>query len=171
MTVICVALVLGLFYYWSHWKSKSATVSASERSIAILPFRPLDPKPDDEYLGLGMTDALITRLSNLHKIIVRPVGAVRKYATVDDPIAAGRQLAVQSVLEGSIQRSGDRTRVTVRLLRVADGELLWGDEFDEKFTDMFSRGGFDFAKGCECAHHQPERRRATSAAAAVHGQQ
>ncbi len=138
MTVICVALVLGLFYYWSHWKAKSTTVSASERSIAILPFRPLDPKPEDEYLGLGMTDALITRLSNLHKIIVRPVGAVRKYATVDDPIAAGRQLAVQSVLEGSIQRSGDRTRVTVRLLRVADGELLWGDEFDEKFTDMFS---------------------------------
>jgi tetratricopeptide (TPR) repeat protein len=138
MTVACVALVLGLFYYWSHWKSKSTTVSASERSIAILPFRPLDPTPEDEYLGLGMTDALITRLSNLHKIIVRPVGAVRKYATADDPIAAGRQLAVQSVLEGSVQRSGDRTRVTVRLLRVADGELLWGDEFDEKFTDMFT---------------------------------
>ncbi len=137
MTVVCIALFLGVFYFWSHWKSKS-TVSASERSIAILPFRPLNPTPADEYLGLGMTDALITRLSNLHKIIVRPVGAVRKYATADDPIAAGRQLAVQSVLEGSIQRSGDRTRVTVRLLRVADGELLWGDEFDEKFTDMFT---------------------------------
>ncbi len=137
MSVVCIALVFGLFYYWSHWKSKS-TVSASERSIAILPFRPLNPTQDDEYLGLGMTDALITRLSNLHKIIVRPVGAVRKYATADDPIAAGRQLAVQSVLEGSIQRSGDRTRVTVRLLRVADGQLLWGDEFDEKFTDMFT---------------------------------
>jgi DNA-binding winged helix-turn-helix (wHTH) protein/TolB-like protein/tetratricopeptide (TPR) repeat protein len=138
MSVVCVALALGFFYFWSHWRSKSATVSASERSIAILPFRPLEATPEDEYLGLGMTDALITRLSNLHKIIVRPVGAVRKYATVDDPIAAGRHLAVQSVLEGSIQRSGDRTRVTVRLLRVADGELLWGDEFDEKFTDMFT---------------------------------
>ncbi len=138
MTTACVAIILGLFYYWSHWRAKSNPVSASERSIAILPFRPLDAGPQDEYLGLGMTDALITRLSNLHKIIVRPVGAVRKYATSDDPIAAGRQLAVQSVLEGSIQRSGDRTRVTVRLLRVADGELLWGDEFDEKFTDMFS---------------------------------
>ena len=138
MTAACVALVLALFYYWSHWRAKSNPVSASERSIAILPFRPLEATPGDEYLGLGMTDALITRLSNLHKIIVRPVGAVRKYATADDPIAAGRQLAVQSVLEGSIQRSGDRTRVTVRLLRVADGELLWGDEFDEKFTDMFT---------------------------------
>jgi len=83
-----------------------------------------------------MTDALITRLSNLHRIVVRPVGAVRKYAKEGDPIAAGRQLAVQSVLEGSIQRAADRTRVTVRLLRVSDGELLWGSEFDEKFTDI-----------------------------------
>ncbi len=138
LTVVIVGGALGAFYLWWHLRAKSTTVSASERSIAILPFRPLETNAENEYLGLGMTDALITRLSNLHKIIVRPVGAVRKYAEADDPIAAGRQLAVQSVLEGSIQRSGDRTRVTVRLLRVADGELLWGGEFDEKFTDMFT---------------------------------
>ena len=138
LTIVIVGVALASFYVWWHLRAKHNTVSASERSIAILPFRPLEATAEDEYLGLGMTDALITRLSNLHKIIVRPVGAVRKYAKEDDPIAAGRQLAVQSVLEGSVQRSGDRTRVTVRLLRVADGELLWGGEFDEKFTDMFT---------------------------------
>ncbi len=113
-------------------------MNASTRSIAILPFHGLSPNPGDEYLGLGMTDALITRLSDLHKIIVRPIGTVRKYATVDDPVTAGKELAVDSVLDGSIQHSGDRTRVTVRLLRVSDGELLWGSEFDEKLTDMFA---------------------------------
>jgi DNA-binding winged helix-turn-helix (wHTH) protein/TolB-like protein/Tfp pilus assembly protein PilF len=138
LTVVIVGIALAGFYEWWHLRAKSSTVSASERSIAILPFRPLQATDGDEYLGLGITDALITRLSNLHRIIVRPVGAVRKYAKADDPIAAGRKLAVQSVLEGSIQRAGDRTRVTVRLLRVADGGLLWGDEFDEKFTDMFT---------------------------------
>ncbi len=138
LTVLLVVIVVGLLYFWSHSKAHSATVSASERSIAILPFRPLNTAPEDEYLGLGMTDALITRLSNLHKIIVRPVGAVRKYATADDPVVAGRQLAVQSVLEGSVQRSGNGTRVTVRLWRVPDGELLWGDTFEEKSSDMFS---------------------------------
>ena len=138
LTIAIVGVALASFYVWWHLRAKSTTVSASERSIAVLPFRPLVTTPEDEYLGLGMTDALITRLSNLHKIIVRPVSAVRKYAKADDPIAAGRQLAVQSVMEGSIQRSGDRTRVTVRLLRVSDGELLWGSEFDEKFTDMFT---------------------------------
>ena len=140
ITVAMVVIAAGLVYFWSHWKARSATVSASERSIAILPFRPLDAAAEDEYLGLGLTDALITRLGTLHKIIIRPVGSVRKYVKADDPIAAGRQLAVQSVLEDSIQSDpgAENERVSGRLLRVADGEVLWANTFDEKFTDLFS---------------------------------
>lgn len=134
--------VLGLLalvsFLWLRLKSKPPVVSASNRSIAILPFQQLAASPQDEYLGLGMADALITRLCSVNRIVIRPVSAVRKYANADDPLAAGRQLAVDSVLEGSIQRSGNRTRVTVRLLRVSDGELLWGSEFDENITDMFA---------------------------------
>lgn len=137
-TVFVLGLVGIVSFLWSWMKAKPAVVSASNRSIAILPFRPLAAGPQDEYLGLGMADALITRLGSVHRIVIRPVSAVRKYADVDDPLAAGRQLAVDSVLEGSIQRSGNRTRVTVRLLRVSDGELLWGSEFDENITDMFA---------------------------------
>jgi len=140
ITMVLMALAIGVFYLGSHWRSHATTVSASERSIAVLPFRPLVTNADDEYLGMGLTDALITRLGTVHRIIVRPVGAVRKYARADDPIAAGKQLAVQSVLEGSIQREPqqDKIRVTVRLLRVSDGEVLWATKFDQKFTDMFS---------------------------------
>jgi DNA-binding winged helix-turn-helix (wHTH) protein/TolB-like protein/Tfp pilus assembly protein PilF len=138
LCVILLTLAIGAFFIASRLRSHSNTVSASTRSIAVLPFHGLNPNPDDEYLGLGMTDALITRLSDLHKIIVRPVGTVKKYATSDDPLAAGKELAVDSVLDGTIQHSGDRTRVTVRLLRVSDGEELWGSEFDEKLTDMFA---------------------------------
>ncbi len=135
---ILLALGLAAIFIGSRLRSHSNTVSASTRSIAVLPFHGLNPNPGDEYLGLGMTDALITRLSDLHKIIVRPVGTVKKYATSDDPLAAGKELSVDSVLDGTIQHSGDRTRVTVRLLRVSDGEELWGSEFDEKLTDMFA---------------------------------
>ncbi len=138
ISVVLVALFLGLMFGLSRLRAKTSTVNASTRSIAILPFHGLSSNVSDEYLGLGMTDALITRLSEVHKIIVRPIGTVRKYATSDDPLAAGKELAVDSVLEGSIQHNGDRTRVTVRLLRVPDGEQLWGSEFDEKLTDMFS---------------------------------
>lgn len=137
LLVLGLALLSGASYWWLH-RARSSTVSASTNSIAILPFQPLNPAPQDEYLGMGLTDALITRMSNLQRIVVRPLGAVRKFATVQDPIAAGQQLEVQSVLEGSIQRAGERTRVTVRLLRVSDGELLWGGEFDEKLPDMFA---------------------------------
>src|SRR5262249_1695113 len=93
----------------------------------------------DEYFGLGMTDALITRLGNLRQIIVRPTTSVRRYAEQEkDPLAAGMEQQVDAVLEGSIQRSGDRVRVAVRLLSVRDGSSLWAYKCDEYCTDVFA---------------------------------
>lgn len=106
-------------------------------SIAVLPFKHIGLREEDEYLGLGMTDALITRLSNVRQVIVRPTSAVRKFQDVLDPIAAGKELRVESVLDGSIQRSGQRIRVTVQMVSVAAGASLWADKFDEQFTDIF----------------------------------
>src|SRR5262249_40959515 len=115
-----------------------ATETPARRSVAVLPFRQLHQDRDDEYLGLGMADALITRLSNVRQIIVRPTSAVLKYADARDPNAAARELNVDSVLDGNIQRSGDRIRVTVQLVNVSEGASLWAHKFDEKFTDMFT---------------------------------
>ena len=111
---------------------------ASPRSIAILPFKPLNQDSRDEYLQLGMADALITKLTNVNQIVVRPTSAVRKYADQEqDAVTVGRELRVESVLEGSIQKLGDRLRVTVQLLRVSDGRPLWAEKFDESFTNIF----------------------------------
>jgi DNA-binding winged helix-turn-helix (wHTH) protein/tetratricopeptide (TPR) repeat protein len=108
-------------------------------SIAILPFDPLHTGSDDEYLGLGLADALITRLSNIKQIIVRPTRAVRKYCTVHvDPVAAGKDLAVDLVLTGSIQQVGSRIRTTVQLVFVNDSTTLWSEKFDETFEDIFT---------------------------------
>jgi DNA-binding winged helix-turn-helix (wHTH) protein/TolB-like protein/Tfp pilus assembly protein PilF len=106
-------------------------------SIAVLPFKSLSPR-GDEYLGLGLTDVLITHLSNARGIIVRPTSAIRRYEREQDPLAAGRALHVESVLDGTIQHAGDRVRVTVRLLNVDDGAPIWGETFDEQFVDFFS---------------------------------
>lgn len=76
-------------------------------AIAVLPFRFLGGA-DDGFLGLGITDALITRLGNLKQITVRPTSSVRKYDAVEDSAATGRELEVESVLEGSIQRLGGK---------------------------------------------------------------
>ncbi|MGH9837231.1 MAG: protein kinase domain-containing protein [Blastocatellia bacterium] len=118
----------------------SAAVSAvaPRRSVAVLPFKPLVAAGQDEYLQMGMADVLITRLSNLHQVAVRPISAVRRYTGLEqDPIAAGRELKVEAVLDGSIQRVGDRVRVTARLINISDGAPLWAETFDEKFTDIF----------------------------------
>jgi serine/threonine-protein kinase len=108
-------------------------------SIAVLPFKPLLSDSRDEALELGLADTLITRLSGLKNVSVRPLSAVRRYTALDqDPVAAGRELKTQAVLEGSIQKVGDKVRVTARLIGVADGGTLWTRQFDERWTDIFA---------------------------------
>ena len=107
------------------------------RTLAVLPFRPLVPGMSDPALELGMADTLITRLGG-GSIVVRPLSSVRKYADLEqDPLAAGRELAVDAVLEGSIQRAGDTLRVTTRLIRVPDGASLWKDKLDQRWSSVF----------------------------------
>ncbi len=119
-------------------KTAAATTPFGKR-IAVLPFKPLIPEENDEVLELGMADSLITKLSNSREMIVSSLPSVRKFRGLDqDPVAAGRQLGVNSVLEGNVQKSGDHIRVTARLIKVADGSAIWAGQFDKKFTDVFS---------------------------------
>jgi DNA-binding winged helix-turn-helix (wHTH) protein/TolB-like protein len=109
------------------------------KSLAVLPFKPLATNSRDEALELGMADTLITKLSNLRQIIVRPTSAVRKYAALDqDPLAAGREQRVDAVLESSMNLLGEKIRVTVRLLDVSDGRALWTYQCTEYCTDIFA---------------------------------
>ena len=122
------------------FKRPSNTATAwGIHSLAILPFKPISEQNRDEFLELGMADALITKLSNITEVSVVPTGLVRKYASLtQDPIAAGIELKVDSVLEGSVQKLQQRIRVTVRLVRVSDRSFLWAETFDEQFADIFS---------------------------------
>src|SRR5207237_323366 len=86
-----------------------------------------------------MADTLIAKLSNSREIIVSSLNSVRKYGGLEqDASAAGRELQVNSVLEGNIQKVGDRIRVSARVINVSDGASLWAGTFDEKFTDVFA---------------------------------
>src|SRR5438445_8120942 len=132
-----IALVIG-FWAFSHRQSQKMA-NAPEKRIAVLPFKPLLPDNRDQVLELGMADSLIAKLSNIREMVVRSLNSVRKYGGLEqDPLAAGRELEVNSVLEGNVQKSGDRIRVTARLISVADGSSLWANTFDEKFTDVFA---------------------------------
>jgi serine/threonine-protein kinase len=123
-------------------ESKSARLdTGGVKSIAVLPLKlfgtPTGGAGDDEYLGIGLTDALITRLSNVRRFVMRPTSSVLQYTDAGgDPSAAGRKLAVDYVLDGSVRRSGERIRVTVQLFSVAENANVWAESFDEKSSDV-----------------------------------
>jgi TolB-like protein/Flp pilus assembly protein TadD len=108
------------------------------RSIAVLPFDTSATDQAEKFLGVSLPDLLITRLSNVRHLVVRPTSAVREFAGRHlDSRQIGRDLKVDTVLEGSIRTSPDRIRVTVQLLNVRDQKPIWAERFDEKRVEMF----------------------------------
>ncbi|HSS18921.1 MAG TPA: protein kinase [Pyrinomonadaceae bacterium] len=122
--------------------SRKSQPIMTENSLAVLPLKILDIQHGSDsgpdYLGTGLADALITRLSAVRRFAVRPTNSVLRYGADSDPIAAGQELGVSFVLDGRVRRADDRIRVTVQLLSVMDGTALWAGQFDEKFTDVLS---------------------------------
>lgn len=108
------------------------------KSIAVMPFRTMSVGQNEDYLGLGMSDALITKLGSIRQIIVRSTTTVLSQAGGrPDPLHVGRKLGVDLLLEGWVQRVDKRIRVTIQLVDVLDGSSLWSEKFDALFTDIF----------------------------------
>jgi TolB-like protein/Tfp pilus assembly protein PilF len=136
---MAAVILIGVLSLTGYYLLSTRTASAAIKSIAVLPFKPLVAEGRDESFELGTADTLITRLSSIKELTVRPTSAVRKYNTLEqDPIAAGLEQKVDAVLDGNIQKTGERIRVTIRLLRVKDGQTLWAGKFDEPLADIFS---------------------------------
>lgn len=140
LSSLTLVLAFAVLYWWHRGQSgASGDRKLNGRAIAVLPFKPLDSESNDEQLRLGMADALISRLSNLRQITIRPTSAVLRYSETQPQASyAGRELGVDAVLEGTIQKAGDRLRVRVQLVRVSDGLPLWSETFDERFTDVLA---------------------------------
>ncbi len=132
------ALGLGGGAWWMLNRAPVGSAAARPATLAVLPFKPLSAEGRDELLELGMSEALIARLSTVPGLVVRSVGAGLRFGGADqDPLRAARDLDVQWIVDGSLQRRGDQLRVTARLLWAADGSAAWSGSFDEKFTGVF----------------------------------
>ncbi|MEO6393501.1 MAG: tetratricopeptide repeat protein [Pyrinomonadaceae bacterium] len=133
-----LALLLALGAYWFYPKAKPATLKEI-RSIAILPFKDSSTEQNETYLGASLADALVNKFSGLKRITVRPTRTVAKYAdSRDDASKIGRELQVDAVLDGRIQRVGERLRVSVQLIRTSDNATIWSENFDDDFTNFFA---------------------------------
>jgi TolB-like protein len=103
---------------------------AATRTLAVLPFRILGAEPAP-HLGLGLADSVIGRLASLRQLTVRPTSAISRYESEPvDAVAAGKQLHVDAVLEGTLQKLEGTTRASVQLTDVSRGAILWSDRLD-----------------------------------------
>lgn len=117
----------------------AASEGLAGKSIAVLPFKTIGADSEKELLGLGMADALIIRLSRLEELSVLPTSSVFRYVNRDqDAISIGKELGVEGVLDGTVQRQGDMVRITAQLIRVSDGKTVWAIKHDERQSSIFS---------------------------------
>ena len=139
-------VLLGAFGVW-RWASSQkpsgmpgVSTPASQpavRSVAVLPFRDLSLHPSEESWGIGMTDAIITRLASLQNLAVRPTSAVLKYAKEPaDPGKAAQELGVDSILDGTYQRVAGVMRVSVQLVDRQNSAMRWAEHYDLRADDM-----------------------------------
>lgn len=130
---IAVVFVAGALFMEVQNRSASGT---RIRSIAVLPLNAVDKDSAAAHRGLGLADMLITRLSSLREVVVRPTSAVSQFeAQPSDSMTAGKALGVDAVLEGTIYQTGNDVRVTMRLISVSDGKAVWSGEFDKALQD------------------------------------
>lgn len=112
--------------------------SGAGRELAVLPFRQITGEKDVK-LGIGLTDVLIARLSGVEGLNVRPTSFILRYrdGEMNDPVSVGRELEVEYVLVGVVQREEDMVRVSVQLFDVGRKRQVWTQTFDETDRDMF----------------------------------
>jgi serine/threonine protein kinase/tetratricopeptide (TPR) repeat protein len=135
--LILLGVVSGIAFY--EWRVRRAVAATAPKiqSLAVLPLKSLDSSQN--FLGIGIADAVIRRISQTGQLTVRPTSAVLKYVKEDtDSLTVARQLSTDAILEGTVQSVGDRLRVSVNLLRVRDGFSLWAENFDMSANDLFA---------------------------------
>ena len=141
--LVVIVAVLGLGG-WAGWRwlrpSESAGLALPDKpSVAVLPFANLSRDPAQEYFSDGVTEDLITALSKMSGVFVIARNSVFTYkgkpVNVRD---VGRDLGVRYVLEGGIQRAGDRVRITAQLVDARSGYQMWAERYDREARDIFT---------------------------------
>ncbi len=123
----------------SSQEGRASASSPPEKSIAVLPFENLSEEKSNAYFAAGIQDEILTRLSKIGALKVISRTSTARYASQPQDLPTiARELGVANILEGSVQKAGDRVHINVQLIKAADDSHLWADTFDRKLTDIFS---------------------------------
>jgi serine/threonine-protein kinase len=134
-SLVALAAVMG----WNAWQSELIT-GPPAKSVAVLPFSNLSKEEENAYFADGVQDEILTRLASLAdlKVISRTSVMQYKSGAARDLRKIGHQLGVARVVEGSVQRAGNRVRVNVQLIDVSTNRGLWGQTYDRELADVFA---------------------------------
>jgi len=137
--IIIGALALALSYFiWESRLSDRQDDNAGPDSIAVLPFRDMSPKGDQEYFSDGMAEELLGALSKIPGLKVAGRTSSFAFKNKDEDLRSiAEQLGVTHILEGSVRTAGTQLRVTAQLIKAEDGFQLWSREFDRDMTAVF----------------------------------
>jgi adenylate cyclase len=143
LIIVAVALAIWNFYFRPAFEPASVEKMAfplpDEPSIAVLPFTNMSGDPQQEYFSDGITEQIITTLSKVPKMFVIARNSTFVYKGKPVKVSqVGEELGVRYVLEGSVQKSGDRVRITAQLIDTTKGHHLWADAYDRNLSDIFA---------------------------------
>lgn len=135
---LLVFIALGV-KVWLGTRSIPPVISrAPALTLVVLPFHSLNDKQTDPLLEIGLSDTLITRLGRHHQLLVRSLESVLSAVESEsDPIAVGRRLQADYLVDGSTQRLNDQVRVNVRLVDLRSGTSIWTNSFRQPMTNLF----------------------------------
>lgn len=136
---VIAAIELRNYGLFSHpAQTNTAVGKPALETIAVLPFHDISASTSDSW-AIGITDAIISRLTSLQNLAVRPTTSVLKYAKqTPDPAEVAKTLGVQSILEGTYQKAAGVTRVTVQLIDGSTGNIKWSQRYDLRSADVLS---------------------------------
>ena len=120
------------------WRMATWPEPAVAKSVAVLPFVNLSAEKDSEYFADGVHDSVIAQLARVKDLTTISRTSVMQYRDVKRNLAEiGAALGVAHVVEGTVQRAGNRVRITVQLIKVANEQHLWAESYDRNVTDVF----------------------------------
>ncbi len=136
--IMIMVSVSAWWFFSTNTGGKAAGGDQWENSIAVLPFKNFSPDQDQEYFCDGMTEQIITSLSQLKNLKVIARTSVMRYKNTDETIPViAAELGVDHILEGSIRKAGERIRVTAQLIQAEGGHHLWARDYDRELRDIF----------------------------------
>src|SRR5215471_10627949 len=137
MAIVLAALVLGGVGLTLYLRARNREVAID--SIAVLPFANTNVDPNTDFLSDGITESIISTLSQLSQLKVMACSTVFQYKGKEvDPRKVGHDLGVQAVLMGRLIQQGDNLTIRTELVNVSDGTELWGQQYNRKMADVFA---------------------------------